>query len=97
MQYNDKGNAITNLTVAVDTGFGDKKETVWMSLVAFGAQAEAINKYFSKGNRIVFSADLQKVRTYEKTGGATGVNIDARLLTFAFVDKNEGSQEPEEF
>lgn len=97
MQYSPNGSAITNITVAVDTGFGDKKETVWFSLVAFGVQAEAINKYFSKGNRIGFTADLQKVRTYEKQGGEVGTSVDAKLLTFSFIDKNEGQSEPEEF
>jgi len=97
MQYAPNGTAVTNLTVAVDCGFGDKKETVWMSLVAFGNQAEALNKYLSKGSRLFFTAELQKVSTYEKNAGGTGVNVDAKILTFSFLDKSGVEGEPEIF
>lgn len=99
MQYNPAGTAITNFPVAVNCGYGDNKETVWVSLVAFGAQGEAVKKYFEKGHRIEFSAEIQKNRGYEKKDGTVGVSLDARLLTFNFVDKNEvsGAEEPDEF
>lgn len=96
MQYSDKGNAVTNLSVAVDTGFGDNKETVWFSLVAFGKQAEVLNQYLSKGKRIAFSAELQKVRTFEKGSGETGTSVDARVLTFDFIDKADKSESAED-
>lgn len=96
MQYNDKGTAITNLNVAVDCGFGDKKETVWLSLVAFGAQAEALNQYLSKGSRLNFTAEMQKVKTFEKKDETTGVSVDGRILAFSFVDKAEKQEAEEE-
>lgn len=97
MQYTDKGTAVTNLTVAVDCGFGDKKETVWLSLVSFGPQAEALNKYLSKGKRLVFTAELSRVSTFERQNGETGVNVDGRIVTFSFVDKSDASDEVEDF
>lgn len=97
MQYSDKGTAITNLSVAATCGFGDNQETVWVSLVAFGSQAEVVKKYFAKGLRIVFTAEVQKIRTYEKKDNTTGTTLDARLLTFAFVDKSEGGEEDDDF
>jgi single-strand DNA-binding protein len=95
MQYSANGNAVTNLTVAVDTGFGENKGTAWFSLVAFGKQAEILNQYLVKGSRIVFTAELTKVSTYEKKDGDTGINLDARILSFSFVDKAEASVEEE--
>lgn len=96
MQFNSQGQAITNFNVATECGFGDKKETVWLSLVAYGNQAETLNKYLVKGNRLNFTAELQKVRTFEKQSG-TGVSVDAKILTFSFIDSAGKSKEPEEF
>jgi single stranded DNA-binding protein (ssb) len=97
MKFSDKGNAITNMSVAVTSGFGDKEETTWLSLVAYGKQAEILNQYLSKGSRLVFTAEFSKVRTFEKSDKSTGVSVDAKILTFSFVDKANVSSEPEVF
>ncbi len=96
MQFNPEGSAITNISVAAKCGFGDKEETVWISLVAYGKQAENLNKFLVKGNRLEFTAELQKVRTFEKASGV-GVSVDAKILTFTFIDSAPKSNEPEEF
>lgn len=101
MQYNPAGTAITNLSVAVDCGFGDKKETVWVSLVSFGNQAEILNQYLDKGSRIVFTAEVTKVNAYTKKDGTAGSSLDARITSFSFVDKAQSDgaveEEPEVF
>lgn len=89
MSYTPKGTAQTFLNVAVDTGFGDKKETVWVSLASWGLQAELLNNSLVKGNRISFTAEVTAIRTYEKKDGSTGVSVDAKILNFAFVDYNK--------
>lgn len=105
MQYGANGNAITNFSVAADCGFGDKKETTWVSLVAFGKVAEILNQYLAKGSRLAFTAEVSKVRGYTKKDGTVGTSLDARILSFSFVDKAEtgastpfdGADEPEVF
>jgi single-strand DNA-binding protein len=96
MQYTPQGTALTNMSVAVDCGFGENKETVWVSLVSFGKQAEILNQHLSKGRLIHFVAEVTKNRTYEKQNGI-GVSLDAKVLTFSFLDANNKSNEPEEF
>jgi single-strand DNA-binding protein len=96
MQFNPQGSAITNFNVATKCGFGDKEETVWLSLVAYGKQAETLNQYLVKGNRLEFTAELQKVRTFDKKDGV-GVSVDAKILTFTFIDSAKQTNEPEEF
>lgn len=98
MQFNPQGSAMTSLSVAVNSGFGDKKETTWFDMVAFGTQAEALNQYLSKGSRFSFVAEFQGVKTFEKNDGSTGITAKARIMSFEFLDKSgEGNQEPEEF
>lgn len=99
MQYTAGGTAQTSFSVAANVGFGDNKNTVWVSLVSWGAQAEAFNKYLQKGSRIAFTAEITNVRGYEKKDGTTGVSVDAKVTTLSFVDglASDEEREPEEF
>lgn len=97
MQYSPEGNAITNLSVAVNSGYGEKKETTWFDMVSFGKQAETLNQYLSKGSRFVFVAEFQGVKTYDKNDGSTGISAKARIVGFEFLDKSQGDDEPTEF
>lgn len=98
MQFTDKGVARTNMNAAVRAGFGESEKTLWVSLVAYGAQAEFLNKHLVKGQRLGFTAEVTNLRTYEKRDQSTGVSLDAKILTFDLVDftKKEES-EPDEF
>lgn len=96
MQYTPQGTALTHLNVAVNMGFGDKKQTLWISLSSFGAIAEVLNKNLVKGNRISFAAELTGVHEYSKQDGSTGTQWNAKILSFDFVDFNEASNEAEE-
>lgn len=99
MQYDPKGSAVTHLNVAVTSGYGDKEKTTWFSLVAFGKQAEILNEYLSKGQRLFFTAELSEVRTFEMSKGDTGISVDAKIQSFQFIEAGakEAASEPEEF
>lgn len=100
MQYLPNGTAVTNLNVAVSSGYGDKQQTTWFQLSAFGKMAETLNQYLNKADRLFFTAEFQGVRTYEKSNGETGIEADAKILSFSFLEpiqKSEGNHEPEEF
>lgn len=85
MQYDKKGGAVTTLNAAADVGFGDKKETVWMRIVAFGKQAEILNQYLEKGSKLAFTAEIQKVSGYTKKDNTIGTSVEARILNFEFL------------
>lgn len=101
MQYAPSGTAVTHMSVAVTSGYGDKETTTWLNLVAFGKQAEILNEHLSKGSRISFSAELSEVRTFELSGSdKPGVSVDAKIQSFQFIDgssKQNAGSEPEEF
>lgn len=43
------GNKVVSMSLAVDDGFGDKKQTFWVKFEAWGKQAEFLGKYGTKG------------------------------------------------
>lgn len=96
MQYTPKGTAQTMLSLAVNTGFGDNAKTVWLSLICWGATAELINEKFSKGDRIEFIAEATDLYTYSKDDGSTGGSLNAKLLSFAWVDKSTKKNDAKE-
>lgn len=63
-----KGTALCNITVAVDTGFGDKKETAFIPVVIWGKSAEATANYTHKGSKIAVSGRIS-TRSYDAKDG----------------------------
>jgi len=53
MRYAASGKAVTKLRLATDSGFGDRKQTDWHSIVAFDKTAESCGKYLAKGLRVL--------------------------------------------
>lgn len=92
MSYTPKGVAQTTMSLAVNTGFGDNAKTVWLGLICWGQQAELINEKFTKGERIEFTAEVTDIHTYESSSGTTGASLNAKLLTFSWVDKSKGGK-----
>lgn len=96
MQYTPNGTAQTSFSVAADTGFGENKKTVWVSLIVWGKVAETYNEYLSKGSRIAFTAEVTDISTFTKQDGSIGTSLNAKILTLEFLTPKQGTNEPEE-
>ena len=60
LKQSGKGTPVTSFTLAINHGFGDKKETDYIDCVAWKEKAESLCKYMSKGKKIAVSGRLQK-------------------------------------
>ncbi|MDO6588510.1 single-stranded DNA-binding protein [Salipiger sp. 1_MG-2023] len=58
---------VLNFRVASDVGFGDRKSTLWLGCAIWGARAEKLATYISKGQYVAISGELSS-REYEKDG-----------------------------
>jgi single-strand DNA-binding protein len=58
---------VTRFTLAVNNGFGENRSTTFIDCVAFGKQAEVIEKYLTKGRQVVVNGSLYQSR-WEKDG-----------------------------
>lgn len=81
-RYTAKGTAVWSARVAVNVGWGQNKTTNWISVSAFGKQAEALgNLDLAKGSRVGVTGEL-KVREYEKDGiKRTSIDVTVRDLS----------------
>lgn len=61
------GKSVASFTIAVDSGYGEKKTANFIPCVAWEKTAEFVNKYFAKGDMIAITGELRS-RSYEKDG-----------------------------
>lgn len=59
---------VGRFTIAVNSGFGEKKETTFVDCVAFGKQVETIREYFTKGKQVIIRGALRQNRWETKDG-----------------------------
>lgn len=52
LRYANTNQPMLKNTLAIDRGYGEKKQTSFISIVAFGKTAEFLAKYFVKGSKI---------------------------------------------
>jgi single-strand DNA-binding protein len=69
---------VCNFTVAVDVGYGDKKQTLWWDCALFGKRAESkLPQYLTKGQQVAISGE-PGTREYE---GKTYLTLRVNELT----------------
>lgn len=51
------GTHVVNFSVAVTSGYGDKKETHWVECAYWGKGGEAVAQYLKKGQKVVVSGE----------------------------------------
>lgn len=68
MKTTPNGIQVCTFSLAVDRGFGEKKETDFVPIVTWRGLAENCGKYLTKGKQAVLEGRLQ-IRTYEDREG----------------------------
>jgi single-strand DNA-binding protein len=54
------GYTVVNFSIAVDTGYGNYKKTMFLEVKFFGKQAEAIRQYLTKGKQVGITGELEQ-------------------------------------
>lgn len=62
------GKAVCNYTIAIDSSYGENKQTHFINCVAWQQQAEFLDKYFQKGSMVIVHGHMS-VRTWEGKDG----------------------------
>jgi single-strand DNA-binding protein len=77
VRYLPSGQAVLNVTVANNVGFGDKQKVNWVRVVIWGKRAEGeLKNYLLKGQQVFISGELTtqeftkndtKIRKFKRT------------------------------
>jgi single-strand DNA-binding protein len=92
----DNPMAVSKVTMAIDSGYGDKKKTNFVPIVAFGKTAEAMEKYLVKGKLFAVQGEYT-TGSYKNKEGVTvyTTQITAnKVQILEWGDKQEIAQDP---
>lgn len=99
VRYTPQGTFVANTSIGVDTGYGDKKETSWFKLAAWGKAGEMFNKLCKKGTAVMVEGRL-KIRQWEDDKGVKHTSVEVDVTDFNVIargkDKEEGDALPED-
>jgi single-strand DNA-binding protein len=88
-RYTNTGKAVTGWALAVDTGWGDNKKTVWLDCSQWGERGEKVGEHIRKGDRLGVTGELG-TREHE---GKTYVTLNVQDVTL-LAPKRESEPAP---
>jgi single-strand DNA-binding protein len=93
MRYTKEGKAVADFTLAVNAGFGDSKQTMWVKITAWEKTAENCNQYLKKGSkvfiygRLAFDAETGGPKMWTgKDDGKTHSSFEITADRIVFLD-----------
>jgi single-strand DNA-binding protein len=85
-RHTQGGKAVTGWALAVDKGWGDNKQTVWIDCSLWGERGEKVAGYIKKGDRLGVTGELG-TREHD---GKTYVTLDVREVTLLAASNQNG-------
>lgn len=91
VRYLPSGQAVLNVAVANNVGFGDKQQTLWITVALWGKRAEGqLQNYLKKGQQVFVSGELTQ-REYRANDGATKTSLELNANILDLVGKRGDS------
>ena len=86
------GQSVINIFVANNIGFGDRQQTLWVSVAVWGKRAEgSLVDYLKKGQQIFVSGELSQ-REYQANDGTTKTALQLNANIVDLVGSKENGQ-----
>jgi single-strand DNA-binding protein len=97
VRYLPSGQAVLNVTVANNIGFGDKQQTLWVRCAVWGKRAEGqLQNYLKKGQQVFVSGELSQSE-YRAQDGSTKTTLELNANIIDLIGKrNESNQAPQQ-
>lgn len=87
-RHTQAGKAVTGWSLAVDKGWGERKETIWLDCSLWGERGEKLGQHITKGSQLGVTGELG-TREHD---GKTYITLDVRDVTL--VGGKPERQEP---
>lgn len=92
-RFTKNGDTIANFSVAVNSGYGEKATTNWVTCSSFGRQADSLLPYLLKGTKVAVSGELS-LSEYMSKDGITKSSLDVRVGSITLLSSKVGSGQP---
>ena len=90
LRYTKDGQSVTNLSLAVDQGYGDNKRTEWVRVVIWGKPAEAAAQWLSKADIVSVQSESFRINAYAAQDGSIHgqLEVSARRVDYLVTKRN---------
>lgn len=86
VKYTQSGKCVAEFSLAVQEGYGDKKTTTWINIVAWDKLAETCGNYLSKGMSVLVEGRLQ-IRSYDGKDGQKKYVTEVVAQSIEFLER----------
>ena len=83
---------VTGFSLAVDSGFGDKKQTLWLDCSAWGDRFAKVGEYITKGSQLGVTGELG-TREHD---GKTYLTLRVADVTLVGGKRDDGERRPQQ-
>lgn len=88
------GTSVAGFSLAVSTGYGQNKQTLWVSCSLWGKAAEGLAQYITKGTKVAVSGEIT-LKTWESQSGTkTDLHCDVKQITLLGFGQSNQEQTP---
>ena len=89
-KFTQGGEAVTSFSVALSSGFGDKKITTWLNCNFWGKRGQAVAPHLLKGTQVAISGEFT-ARPYQSKEGMEKLSLELRVNDLTLIgSKREG-------
>jgi single-strand DNA-binding protein len=78
VKHTASGDSITSFSVALSSGYGDRKVTTWINCSMFGKRGEAVANYVKKGSLVGITGEFQ-ARPWTNKDGVEKLSLEVRV------------------
>lgn len=92
IKYTPSGDAVVNLDLAYNVGYGEKAQTQWIIAAFFGERATKIHPYLEKGKLLLLTATDLQTELWSGNDGKQGCTLKCRVMSLEFAGGKDDSQ-----
>lgn len=94
VKYLPSGEPICTFSVAVTSGYGDKKKTTWAGCAIFGKQAaSALPTYLTQGTSVAVSGEIT-LDEWQGQDGTKQKSLKVNVLKIDLIGSSQGKNTP---
>jgi len=88
LRMTTSGTAVLSWSMAVDVGYGDRRETLWIDCALFGSRAESLQQHLRKGRQVAVVGEIG-LRQYTTRDGQHRATLTLRVEDLALLGGGE--------
>lgn len=87
------GTEVLTVRCPVESGYGDRSHTSWITAVLFGKRATGLAPYIKKGTRATIWGEL-RVREFQRGDGSKGIAVECIVDKLDVQDSKPQQSQP---